>query len=108
MAAPTDQLPRGADWATVGILTVFVGIAAGQHPHPHRSLAVSVVAAVLTIGLGVLMVRAPKPLSVGCAVAATGTITLLCHPMPSSVGWLGTCVIAAWLTLAVGRIAGLA
>jgi signal transduction histidine kinase len=89
-------------------LTIFVGIAAGQHPHPHRSLAVSVVAAVLTVGLGALMVRAPKLLSVGYAVAATGTITLLCHPSPSSVGWLGTCAIAAWLILAVGRTAGIA
>lgn len=106
--APTDPLPRGAEWAALGVLVVFVGIAAGQHPHPHRSVAVSVVAAVLTIALGALMVRAPKLLSVGYAVAATGTITLLCHPSPSSVGWLGTCAIAAWLILAVGRMTGIA
>jgi signal transduction histidine kinase len=108
VAAPTDQLPSGAKWAAIGVVVLFVGIAVGQHPHPHRSLAVSVAAAVITIALTGLMGWAPRPLFVGYAVAATVSVTVLCHGLSSSVGWLTTCVLAAWLTLAAGRSVGIA
>jgi signal transduction histidine kinase len=106
-SSTANVLPRGGKWVTLGTLTVFVGIAVGQHPHAHHSLPVAIVAALVAIAAAALMVRAHGLHLFVLAVASTAAVTVLSSGLSSSVGWLAVCVLSGWLVLAAGRTAGL-
>jgi signal transduction histidine kinase len=107
-SSSADVLPRGGKWVFLGTLTVFVGIAVGQHPHgTHHSLTVTIVAAVVAIGAAELMIPTRGLHRFALALVSTAAVTVLSNGLSSSVGWLAVCVLAGWLVLSVGRAAGL-
>jgi signal transduction histidine kinase len=104
--AGQPQFPlRGARWAALGALTLFV--ATGLAFRVQRDTVLAVTAAAIAVGAGALLLRSRRDVTLAYAAVATAGVAFLGNGVSSNVGWFAVCVLSACCVLVGGRRDGL-